>query len=206
MFFMANIEGVWDKIPAAKFKVKYKDFFHMKHLYLMSYMWLSENNWVDKENEADFPEVLYLHRDLPKMNVELSIWWRFDKGPNPRYPDDKSIRYLMNVDFKVIILKDADVVHKNQKYSTNWGEVEVSVDSNVIVLQEWAKNSFFKMIQNVFRGRIIKNRIEKHRIELYRESYRFQEAIKSFLNLKTYLPEPEDQAGLYFPKLGVGEA
>ncbi len=203
---MADITGVWDEIPAAKFKVKYKDFFHMKHLYMMTYMWLTENGWSDKDDEKSFPEILYLHRDMPKMNIELSIWWRFKRGANVRYPSSKDISYSLSVDFKIILLKDAEIVHKNQKYSTNWGEVEISVESKVLVLQNWKTNSFFKHIQNVFRGRVIKSLIEKHRIELYRESYRFQEAIKSFLTLKTYLPEPEDQAGLYFPKLGVGEA
>lgn len=203
---MADITPVWDSIPAATFKVKYKDFFHMKHLYLMTYMWLTENGWADRDAELDFPEILYLHRDLPKMNIELSIWWRFKRGANIRYSSTKDIEYSLNIDFKVVLLKDAEIVHKNQKYSTNWGEVEISVASKVLVLQNWKTNSFFKHVQNAFRGRVIKSLIEKHRIELYRESYRLQEALKSFLNLKTYLPEPEDQAGLYFPKLGVGEA
>ena len=45
----------------------------------------------------------------------------------------------------------------------------------------------------VFYRRINKRNFEMHKKQLYRESYRLQEAVKTYFKLSTYLPEIEGQ-------------
>src|SRR3989338_10171007 len=102
------------KISAASFKIKYKDFFHMKYLYKLIHDWLCEHGYnggnfakafFDHEN---FPEILYLQRTIFKGNTEMSIWWRPSKFPF-RSADNKYIKYVINIDFKILALKDAEI-------------------------------------------------------------------------------------------------
>lgn len=200
---------VYEKLTAADFRIKYKDFFHMKKLYIMVHEWLVEFGWFPPSDVAggrsyeDWPEVLYFQKESQKRGTELWIWWRFVK----KIEDASYWQYTLNIDWHIILLKDTQVMHKGVKYDTNWGEVEISIKAEVVAdaKGEWEKHWFLKHYNDIFRGRIFRQELEKHKIELYRESYRLQEAIKSYLALKTYLPEPEAEAH-FFPTYGVGES
>lgn len=192
---------VYEVLHAAQFRVKYKDFFHMKKLYIMLHEWLVEFGWCTRE-DSSFPEVFYLQREHQKRGTELWIWWRMKK----KIEGASYWSWTMDIDWHIILLKDTQVMHKGVKYDTNWGEVEITIDADLVMdpQKEWDKNWFLKHVNDMFRGRMFKAELEKHKIELYRETYRFQEAIKSYLSMKTYLPEPEAEAH-FFPATGVGE-
>lgn len=196
---------VYEKIRAAQFRIKYKDFFHMKHLYTMMYEWLVEEGWSNRD--YFFGETLYLQIEHQRAGNELWIWWRCEKMPEG-VSGYSYWKFKLRIDFHVILLKDTEIIKDGKKHATNWGEVEVKIWADVITdpTKEWEKHWFLKHFNDLFRGRYLKEQTEKYKIEVYREAYRFQEAIKAFLNLKTFLPEPEGQAGMIMPKGGVGEA
>ncbi len=201
---------VYEKLVAANFRLKYKDFFHMKKLYIMVHEWLVEFGWynpMSPRSYEDWPEVLYLQKESQKRGTELWIYWRFTK----RLEGAQYWVWKMNIDWHVILLKESQVMHEGIKYDTNWGEVEISIKAEVIAdayenkENKWEKHWLLKQYNDIFRGRIFRVELEKHKIEVYREAYRLQEAIKSYLALKTYLPEPESEAHFY-PALGIGES
>ena len=189
-----------DYIEAATFRVKNKDYFHMKNLYIMLREWLVEEGFAP-EVDPDFPEKLYLHRETQTAGDELWIWWRCEKDIGSSY-----YKYMLDLDYHIILLRDAEVMHQGKKFKTNWGEVEIKIWAKLLLDHkgEWKKNPFLKHINKVFHQRIFKNELEAHRIDLYRYAYRIQEAIKTYLKLKIYLPEPETHIvpGLF----GLGEA
>ena len=196
----------YKKLSAAQFRLKYKDFFHMKHFYTLMYEWLVEEDWGGRDKE--FNEILYLQIEHQRAGNELWFWWRCEKYPENL--KDKTAAYwkfTMKIDSHVILLKDTEIVKEGKKFSTNWGEVEVKVWADVITDPDgaWENHFFLKHFNDLFRGRYLKEQTEKYKIEVYREAYRFQETMKSFLNLKTYLPEPEGQQGMIMPKGGIGE-
>jgi len=57
----------------------------------------------------------------------------------------------------------------------------------------WDTHPILKHFHEPFKKRIFKRDMEMHRRQLYREVYRFQEAVKTYFKLRTYLPEPEGQ-------------
>jgi len=186
-------------IEAATFRLKNKDYFHMKNLYVMLHEWMVEEGF-GSESDAEFPETLYLHRETQTAGNELWIWWRFEKNIGSSY-----YKYMLDLDYHLILLRDAEVMHQGKKFKTNWGEVEIKIWAKLLLDHEgkWKKNAFLKNIDKVFHQRLFKNELEAHRIDLYRYAYRIQEAIKTYLKLRVYLPEPELQK--WPDELGLGE-
>jgi len=178
------IDAIYDE------RVKYKDYFHMKNLYIMLHEWLVEEGWATRDDKS-WPEIFYLHRWTQTAGQEIRIWWRFKKTPT----GSSYYQYWLDVDFLVIGLRPEDVIYKGEKYKANWGEVEVKLRARLIAdyKHTWRNHWFLKHIHEIFRKRIFKRDLEMHKKELYRDIQRLQEAVKTYLNLKTYLPEPELQ-------------
>lgn len=191
-----------DYMDAATFRVKFKDYFHLKNLYIMMHQWLIENTYATLEME-DFPETFYLQRETQQAGREIWVWWRMEKDP-PTH-GSSYYKYVMDVDMKVILLRDVEVIHQGKKFKTNWGQPEIKIWARLVADYDhkWRKHWFLKNVNDVFHKRIFHHELEMHKIEFYREAYRFQEAIKTYLKLKTYLPEPELQK--WTPARGIGE-
>lgn len=186
-------------IEAATFRIKNKDYFHMKNLYVMIHDWLTDEGFASKV-DPDFPEQFYLQRETQRSGNELWIWWRVEKDIGSSY-----YKYKIDLDYHIIMLRDAEVMHQGKKFKTNWGEVEIKIWAKLMLDHKgkWSKNPFIKNLDKVFRQRIFQNELEARRLELYRYAYRIHEAIKTYLKLRVYLPEPELEK--WPGKLGLGE-
>ncbi len=190
---------VYEELVAAQFRVKHKDFFHLRNLYILIHEWLIEEGWATRVDE-DFPEKYYLHRETQKAGNEVWIWWRFKQWPT----GNKYYFYDLTITWHVILLKSVEVKWKGQNYKSNWGEVEIVFDARVKTNPDLEQHWLIKHFNDIFRGRIFKQDLEKHKMELYRDVYRLQETVKYYLQLKTYLPEPEHE-GEWMPIGGIGE-
>lgn len=176
---------------AAKFRLKHKDYFSMKGLYVVMHEWLVDEGYATR-SDPDFPETFYLHREVGgTAGNELWIWWRMKKFPNNVF--NSYYRYRIDIDFHIILLRPAEIMYEGQKFKADWGEPEITVTATCESDWQgtWKNHWFLKNFHDIFWKRIFKNEFEAHKNELYREAYRFQEAIKTYLKLKTYLPEPE---------------
>jgi len=172
---------------AAQFTIKHKDYFNLKELYYNLHEWLIEEGYASR-TDLTFPETMMLERITQESGKEIWLRWRNEKSPT----NSKFYRYVLYTDWHIILLKSAEVMHEGMKFKTNWGEVEFSVDARVIgdYERKWQKSPIFNRILPLFWNRIFRKDILMHRKELYRDAYRFQNEVKEFLKLKTFLPEP----------------
>lgn len=180
-----------DALPGGS-TIKYKDYFHMKLFYEMMHEWLVEEGWCTREDEK-FKEVFYLQRESQTSGTELWIWWRLEK--DPRDMGSKYYRYQLDIDIHVILMKDVEVVRNNMKFKIHNGEPEIKINARILLDYEhkWRNHWFLKHFHEAYKNRMMKGTISLHRRNLYRETYRLQEAIKTYLKLRTYLPEQEGQ-------------
>ncbi len=193
MQYMANIKHRYsevEKIDAAAFKIKHKDYFNWKGLYFLMHEWLFEEGYAPRGDE-DFKEIYYMHRETQTAGKEIWIYWRLQKFPfkNP------FMRYDFDVDVHLVGVKDAEIMYEGKKFKVDWGEPEIKVWANVILDYKlfWGKNKLFAPFMKIYYSRIVKGLLEKHKKVLYKDAYRFQEAVKTHLKLSTYLPEIEGQ-------------
>lgn len=180
-----------DAFPPAGSTVKYKDYFHMKLFYEMLHEWLVEEGWCTRE-DADFGEDLYLQRENQVSGTELWIWWRLKKKPEGY---SSYYRWEIDIDIHVILMKDVEVVRNNMKFKIHNGEPEIKIFARLVVdaKREWRNHWFLKNFHELYKKRILKPDIAIKRRHLYVEAYRLQEMVKTYLKLRTYIPEQEGQ-------------
>jgi len=163
--------------------------------------WLVQEEWATR-SDKDFPEIFNGQNESALGGTEAWFVWRPSKTP----AGSKYYKWEMNISGHIILLRSVEVMKDGKKFKTNWGEIEIIIDSWVITDYEsgWANHLFLKHISDVFRSRLFKKKIVSLRDQLYRETYRFREAIKDYLEVRMDLPESESQ-GNFFPRKGVGE-
>jgi hypothetical protein len=178
-----------DRTPVAKFLIDYKDIFSFAYLYKLMHEWLVEEGYAARE-DSEFPEVFYLQRETPHGG-EYWIRWRTMKKPY----STSLWRYALDIDMHAYMMKKAELILAGKKYEVDKGEIEIEVQGNLIVDPD-------KKIENLpfnkllgFKPLLVKwllrKRFEDHKNTLYKDVYRFQDAIKTYLKLETYLPEKE---------------
>ena len=193
-------------IKAASFRVKFREQFNLKLLYLRMHEWLVQEDWATR-NDSEFPEVFCGQNEAALGGTETWFYWRMLKVAGPGSPGTNNYyRWSMNVNGHVILLREVEGVHEGKKFKTNWAEIEVLIDAKVETdyKKTWRNHSVLKHFEDLFRSRIFRKELLKSRDELYREAYRFQDAIKDYLEIKRHAIESESQ-GPFFPKRGMGE-
>ena len=180
-----QVERIGTLIPSASFMVKVEDVFNMKDFYKMVKEWLDEEDYFDEFGTENYREKLYLHRTLQGA-TEILVWQRTMKYPEGVNPKTGYLRYLLNVDYHVLYMKDVEVMHKGRKLKMQKGEVEALIKADVELdyRGEWKKHGFLGRFVDIFQKRIYRQEIEYHRINLYREAYRLQALIKRYLEAK----------------------
>lgn len=180
-----NVQRIGQKIKAAEFSVKVEDVYNLKDLYKVVKEWMDEENYFDDHGTESYREKLFLQKDRP-TNTELWIWFRTIKYPEGVNPKTGYLRYLLDIDYHIVNMKDLEVVHKGRKMKMNKGETEVMISANVELdyRGEWKKHNILKNFITMFQKSIYKNEIDYHRLALYKEAYKLQAVIKRYLEAK----------------------
>ena len=188
-------EGGIVAIP--EFKVKYRDVFSLRNLYLMLHEMLLEEGWrgIDGDSDHEDIETLYSENVYQKGihlgGKELWFWWRAQKFQEGKYSG-----YFINkldIDAHVVYLQNVEVVQQGKKMNVQNGEIEmffrprIELDYN----HEWEHHWFLKYMKPIFEKRIMHAEIEKREKELWRDAYRIHAKVKQFLQLRTFVPVPE---------------
>ena len=192
--------GVLRRVP--EFRVKYKDVFHLKNLYVMMHEYLMEEGWAGPSGGVAGPnahmdiESLYLEKfnqkGLHSGGKELWIYWRAKKKYEGKYSG--YFRFGLDIDFHGVYIRDQEVMHAGKKMKINWGELEIFFRPYLETdykEQKWSEHWFLKHIKPLYENRIMDQEFEKREKELWREAYRLQGKVKKFLNLRTFIPVPE---------------
>jgi hypothetical protein len=167
-------------------RIKHKDFFNVKYLYMMCHEWLMEHNWAPSKDDK-WPERMYLHKWPATGGEEVWIWWRFRKEFSNLLKCD------LDIDWHIVGMESAEMIKDGKKYKVNKGEVEFKIYVKLIFdpKQDFNKNKFLSSIKETFWQRIYYKEILAQRKQLYHDVYEFKQVVKTYLNLQTYLPEAE---------------
>lgn len=185
-----------------EFRVKYRDIFSLRNLYIMLHEMLLEENWLGADSSPDHDDIETLYsenvyqRGIHRGGKELWFWWRARKGLEGKYS-----AYLINeldIDAHVVYLQNVEVVHQGKKMTAQQGEIEIFFRPRIIADYngEWEKHRLLKYIKPIYEKRIIHVEIEKREKELWRDVYRLSNKIKQYLQLRTFIPVPEP----FFPR------
>jgi len=195
------------------FKIKYSDVFHLKNLYIMMHEWLADEMWTGKMKPlgAFRPHPGSTHMDIEKLymeryhqkalhrgGTELWLWWRLQKEPFGKY--QTYYNYAIDIDFHGMYLVKQEIMHQGKKIKVDKGELEIEFRPKIVrspVAQKWDKHWFLKHFKDLYENRIISQDLDKLEKELWRDCYRFQGVVKSYLNLRNFIPTPEP----FHPKL-----
>jgi hypothetical protein len=195
------------KIPETR--VKFKDVFNLKNLYVMMHEYLIEEKWFGKGGPTGTHpgaihsniETLYLEKfcqkGLHSGGKEMWIYWRLFKKPEGKYSG--YIKYRLNIDFHGVYIQNREIMHQGKKIPVQWGELEIFFNGAVQTDYEdkWKNHAFLKHWQELYEKRIISQELEKHEKMLWREIYRLTNVVKRYLDMRVFLPTPEP----FSPKL-----
>ncbi len=179
----------------ARMVVLYKDVYSWGNLYKLMHEWALDNKYCGASE--DFKEILYEHIER-SFGSEITLRWRLTKTDTRSFA--KLYQYDIDVDFHVLGQKEVEVVMNGKKFKADKGEVEVTLtgylteDPEGAVSKHWIGSHFKDFIFKIFLKNVRKN----HEIALFTDVSRFQEAIKVYLKLDTFLPEKETNE--FFPK------
>lgn len=187
--------GVIASIP--EFRVKYRDVFSLRNLYIMLHQTLLEEGWLGKDGDPDHADIESLYsenvyqRGIHRGGKELWFWWRAAKFPEGKYSG--YLKNFLEIDAHVVYLQNVEVVHQGKKMTAQNGEIEMFFRARIEsdYKDEWQKHWFLKYMKPIYEKRILHTEIEKREKELWRDAYRIQAKIKQYLQLRTFIPVPE---------------
>jgi len=173
-------------IEVARFEVEAETVHNFKELYKRINDWLmfeDYKNVVDGRHE--FYETLFWERQYP-AHKELHIWWRAWKRP---LKDDKNpyFAYFFKINFHVIRIKPAEVMHKGKKWETHQADTVLRIVAYLVLDDRtWESDQsifggFLRVIRPRFRAWFYKDKVWYHREFLYRKAFELQNVIKEFL-------------------------
>ena len=171
-----------EKVVAISFK--YKDIYSMSDLYGMARLWLDEEGFTNTELSVpeNFMETFYLERTDQLSGKEYWIWWRPHKIIN------NYIKLKLDIDYHVLGMTDIEIMHKGKKIKIQQGETEMFFTGKILTdwNNKWQNSPIMKYLEPFFRKQIYKKELEKIEIEFRKTIYRFHQAMKDYLEMKTY--------------------
>ena len=192
--------GVIASVP--EFKIKYRDVFSLRNLYIMFHELLTEEGWLGADGSPDHDDIETLYSEnvyqkgIHTGGKELWLWWRASKFAEGKY--STYLKNFLDIDAHVVYLQNVEVVHQGKKIKAQNGEIEMFFRARIEsdYKGEWEKHKFLKHIKPIYDKRILHAEIYKREKELWRDVYRIQSKIKQYLQLRTFVPVPEP----FFPR------
>jgi hypothetical protein len=182
-----------ERIPVTDWTIQVRDAYNLGYVYTMVHDWIIEEGWgragENPRDDSFFPETYYMQREHPTFGKEIWLRWRLTK---PAGPGKSMFRYMMDVDWKIIGLKDTEIAWKGQKVKADKGEFEVFVRSALLIdnEKEWTKWPF-KNIKDFYVKRQMRTKITMHKKTIYSDTYRFRDLVMNYLKLETFMPTKE---------------
>ena len=188
------------KIP--EFRIKFKDVFSLRNLYIMLHELLLEENWRGLQGAGDHEDIETLYsenvyqRGIHRGGKEIWFWWRAQKLPEGKH--SSYIKNFLDIDAHVVYLQNVEVVHQGKKMTAQNAEIEIFFRPKIVTDYNngWQNHKFLKYVQPIYEKRILREELEKREKELWRDAYRIQAKVKQYLQLRNFIPVPEP----FFPR------
>jgi hypothetical protein len=153
-------------------KIKYDGLLDFSEFYKFCHQWLSE--------EAGFSLAETAYKEKIKGDSkEIEIEWKgFSKVTD-------YFKFEIKVEFKVLGLKDVEVVKDNAKIKMNKGSIEVKIKGTLSrdYQGKFEKNSTQKFMRSIYEKWVIPSRIEEYEGKLVGGCDEFLSQAKAFLDL-----------------------
>lgn len=179
----------------AKWEIEHEDVLHLKNLYKLAHNWLMTHNFKSIDFDDDKIETLYFEKVNANGNKEHHIWWRTHHIPD----GSKYFKYFLKLDFQTLNMGKQETVYKGNKLKSNMGDVIMRCESYLMIDYKrlWRDHPIMKYFYKQFLIYVYRNQIDYYKTDLWIKTYKLQDVIKQYLNLKTPEKMPEyfyDQA------------
>ena len=190
-------------IPIPEFKIKYKDVFHLKNLYVMIHEYLAEEGFLDNDQGSGnqeahrYAETLYMEKFVQKgINLggkEMWVYWRVKKDFGAAGRQNTYFKEFLEIDMHMAYVENVEIVHQGRKMTAQKAEIEMFFRPyiNGDMGGSWGKHPLLKHFKHIYEERIMRVEIEKKEKDLWREAYRIQARAKQFLELRQQGPVSE---------------
>jgi len=178
-----------ERIECANWVIQVRDAYNLGYAYTMIHDWVMEEDWASRD-DSFFNETYFMQRDHPKYGKEIWLRWRLDKMPGGA--KGGLFSYVLDLDWKIIGLKDTEIAWKGQKIKAQRGEFELTCRAAILVdkSKQWTTWPF-KEIKEFFTKRVLRESIDMHRKEVYNDAYRLRDLVQTYLKLETFMPMKE---------------
>ncbi|HLC61697.1 MAG TPA: hypothetical protein VJI52_01635 [Candidatus Nanoarchaeia archaeon] len=187
-----------DILQLPEIKVKYKDVFSLRNLYIMLHETMLEEGWfgADGSKDGDDVEILYsenvYQKGIHRGGKELWFWWRLWKYPEGKY--NTYFRNHLDIDAHVVYLQNVEIVQQGKKMTAQNCEIEMFFRPRIEkdFKHIWGNHWLLKHFKHIYEARIIVGEIDKREKELWRDANRIHAKVKQYFNLRNYtaIPEP----------------
>ena len=153
-------------------KIKQKGIFDFRKLYNFSYDLLREEGY--RIQEKNYTE------GIVGDNKKTEIKWIALKKVSDYF------RYMIQVDWLVLNMKNVEVQREGKKIKMNSGEVELRIKGILIKDYEhkWEDNPFFKILRGIYDRYLIRSRVEKYEDNVLDETEEFAAQVKAYLAIE----------------------
>ncbi len=154
-------------------EIKHDGFFSFKDFYKFCYDWLTE------EFGLSLTEKKYAEK-LKGDSKEIEVEWEGTKKVTDYF------KWEVSVKFRVLDLKDVELVEGKTKIRTNKGSIKVKVSGTLI--RDWQgqfeKSSFRKFLRSIYDKWVIPSRVEEMEDKLADKCDDFLNQAKAWLDLE----------------------
>ncbi len=154
-------------------KIKQNTVFDFEELYQTLFRWFEVNDY-------DFYEKEYSKTERG-AETDLVISWVAEKKTENDY-----LKYVIEVDFSILGLQDAEIEKDGLKFKTNKAGIEIKMTACIVRDIESAMEKKFGKIGRNFYERIIKEKLDQHEVTLFNETHMLIDEIKSFLAMHRF--------------------
>ena len=165
-------------------RINYKGQFHLKNLYKFIKEWLIENGFRDEYNDEKYIEKFYLEKRGLKGD-EMWWWWRTRKKENSFF------HYLINIDSLILGRKKGEAIYQGKKIEMDSAEIDIHIKGILLMDPEdkWKNHPIMKFFYKKFRFGMFRKEHDLHKDLLRDYVYRLHDAVKKYLELRTFYKE-----------------
>lgn len=154
-------------------KIKYGGIFSFKDFYQFCYDWMTEEyGWTVEESKYQ--------EKLAGDSKNIDVEWKFSKKVTDYF------KFKGKVAFKIIGLKNVEVVQNGAKIKTNDGSVEIKIKG--ILARDYQgkfdRSAYRKFLRGIYEKWVISSRIDEFEGRLASQADTFLEQAKAFLDLE----------------------
>lgn len=151
-------------------KIKQESVFNTSELYKSMFVWFANYGY-------DFAEEEYHEKDNGK-NKDIKFYWVAEKKI------DRYIKWALEINVMILGMESVEIERNGLKLKTNKCSIEFKVNASLVKDYDnaWSKG-FMAFLRKIYDQVVARQRYVRMEDELIRETNKFIDEVKAFLNL-----------------------